>query len=101
MVIGNSSSGIIEAPAFRKPAINIGERQKGRICAESVISCDPVQKDILCSMKLALSEGFKCKIKRMTPPYGGGDVSGKILGTIKEFLEKDTINLKKSFYDLT
>ncbi|MGE4352880.1 MAG: UDP-N-acetylglucosamine 2-epimerase [Oscillospiraceae bacterium] len=100
MVIGNSSSGIIEAPAFGKPTINIGERQKGRICAGSVISCDPAQKDILRSMKLALSGKFKCKIKRMTLPYGGGDVSGKILGAIKEFLEKDKINLKKSFYDL-
>lgn len=100
MVIGNSSSGIIEAPALRKPTVNIGDRQKGRICAESVITCRPVSGDIHDSMKRALSEEFSYGIRRMTPPYGGGNVSGRIIGIIKEFLQNNKINLKKSFYDL-
>lgn len=100
MVIGNSSSGIIEAPTFKKPTINIGDRQKGRILAKSVISCNPEKQDILSSMKKACSDEFNHDISNMESPFGDGNVSEKIMNTIKDFLENGRINLKKSFFDL-
>lgn len=99
-VLGNSSSGIIEVPCFGIPTINIGDRQKGRLRAESVIDCEPTYEGITQSIKLALSEEFRCKAKRAKNPYGEGDTSEKIVKTIKQFLYDNKIDLKKSFYDL-
>lgn len=98
-VIGNSSSGIIEAPSFKIPTVNIGDRQKGRMQAQSVINCDPVKASIEAAISLALSEPFKKNIKEMTNPYGDGYVSEKILNELEKALE-NKISLKKSFYDL-
>lgn len=99
VVIGNSSSGIIEAPSFNIPTINIGDRQKGRIQAKSVINCEPTAGDITGAIKLALSEGFNRKISNMKNPYGEGNVSQKILTEIKDSLNNE-ISLKKKFNDL-
>lgn len=99
-VLGNSSSGIIEVPCFGIPTINIGDRQKGRLRAESVIDCEPTYEAITKSIKLALSEEFRYKAKRASNPYGEGDTSEKIVKTIKQFLYDNKIDLKKSFYDL-
>lgn len=98
-VIGNSSSGIIEAPTFKVPTVNIGDRQKGRIQAESVINCEPTKDTIVDSLKIALSEDFNLKIKNIKNPYGDGVVSEKILNILENFLNKPII-LKKVFYDL-
>ena len=63
-VIGNSSSGIIEAPSFKVPTINIGDRQKGRIFATSIINCKPKEKDIINAINQISSFSFKKKLKR-------------------------------------
>lgn len=100
VVIGNSSSGIIEAPSLGVPTINIGDRQKGRVQADSIINCAPVYQEIEDALVLALSESFKEKAANIVNPYGNGQTSGKIVGTLKKFLMKDKINLKKKFYDI-
>jgi len=99
MVIGNSSSGLIEAPSFGIPTINIGDRQKGRIQADSVINCEPIKDDITKAINLALSEEFVQKAKKTVNPYGNGDTSDKIVEVIKDYLLNDKIELKKKFYD--
>lgn len=98
MVIGNSSSGLVEVPSFRIPTINIGDRQKGRLQAESVISCNPVENEVFQAMGLASSEEFREKIADVKNPYGDGNTSGKIVEILKEKLAD--INLKKKFYDV-
>jgi GDP/UDP-N,N'-diacetylbacillosamine 2-epimerase (hydrolysing) len=99
VVIGNSSSGLIEVPSFKKPTINIGDRQQGRIEAESVISCKPEKKSIIEAITLALSEEFQNQLPNIKNPYGEGNSSVKILDTI---LSKSVGNiLKKNFYNIT
>lgn len=100
VVIGNSSSGIIEAPSFYIPTINIGDRQKGRLQAESIVNCKPITRDICEAMKMVLSESFNKKIAEIKNPYGEGNVSNKIIDIIKKHLMLDSINIKKTFYDL-
>ena len=97
MVIGNSSSGIIEAPFFKIPTINIGDRQKGRIQGKSIINCISDKNSIINAINMALSEEFKEEIKNIENLYGNGDTSLKILNKLKENIN---INLKKEFYDL-
>lgn len=99
MVVGNSSSGIIEAPSFHVPTINIGDRQKGRIQAESVINCEPEASSIEEAISTALTSEFRQRIEMMKNPYGEGKTSLKILGLLKEYLDSEH-SLKKSFYDL-
>ena len=99
-VIGNSSSGIVEAPCFGIPTINIGSRQKGRLKAESIIDCEPVSEDILSSMKKALSPEFRETAKNAKNPYGDGDTSRFIVSTMKQYLKESKIDLKKKFYDM-
>ncbi|MYL69833.1 UDP-N-acetylglucosamine 2-epimerase (hydrolyzing) [Halobacillus litoralis] len=98
-VIGNSSSGLLEAPSFGIPTINIGDRQKGRIQAASVINCYPTTSDINRAMELALSEEFKVIAEKTINPYGDGNTSIKILDVVKEQLKESEITLKKKFYD--
>lgn len=94
-VIGNSSSGIVEVPSFNKPTVNIGERQKGRIQADSIINCRPEAEDIERALKKA-----KKFDKKIVNPYGNGNSSAKMVRIIrKTFLDKE-IDLKKRFYDL-
>lgn len=94
-VLGNSSSGIIEAPIIGTPTVNIGDRQKGRFMANSIISCEPIEADIDKAIKIA--ERMPHVNSRI---YGYGNTSEKIVDIIKSFLSKDVINLKKSFYDI-
>lgn len=99
VVIGNSSSGIIEAPSFKVPTVNIGDRQKGRIQANSTINCEPTVESIESAIQKALSEEFQLDIKALINPYGDGQVSGKILQQMTKAFEQK-ISLKKTFYDL-
>lgn len=101
LVIGNSSSGLIEAPSFHIPTVNIGDRQKGRLMAESVISCEPDSGEITKAITKALSKEFREKISSVKNPYGDGNTSDKIAGILKEYLFNREINLKKSFYNVT
>jgi len=98
VVIGNSSSGLIEVPSFKKPTVNIGDRQQGRIESKSVISCNPEKKSILEAINIALSEDFQNQLPNIKNPYGEGNPSIKILETI---LSKSVHNiLKKKFYNI-
>ncbi len=98
MVVGNSSSGLLEVPTFKKATINIGDRQKGRIKARSVIDCLPIKKEILNSFKMALSKEFERVLQAVENPYGDGGASLKIKSIIKNI--NLTGMIKKSFYDL-
>ena len=98
VVIGNSSSGLIEVPSFKKPTINIGDRQRGRIEAESVITCEPNKKAVVESIQLAVSLSFQEKIRQITNPYGEENSSDKILKTILNTPLQNI--LKKKFYNI-
>lgn len=97
VVIGNSSSGIIEVPIFNIPTINIGDRQKGRISSDSVIDCSEDFSAIKSAVEKALSKSFYDNIQNQKHFFGNGYATEKIV----EVLKTDTkINLKKSFYDI-
>lgn len=99
MVIGNSSSGIIEAPSFKKATINIGDRQKGRTQAKSIINCRPIKNEIISSINNARSDEFKDILKSTKNPYENGETSAKIMLEIKKVLNNN-IDIKKSFYNI-
>lgn len=98
MVVGNSSSGIIEAPSFNVPTVDIGDRQKGRVSAESIIHCEPTQKGIVDAINKAKSEKFQKKILGIANPYEGVNTSDKIILEIKKYIEKK-VEVKKTFYN--
>lgn len=100
MVIGNSSSGLIEAPSFRIPTINIGNRQKGRMQAASIINCKPESCEIATAIKRACTYEFQEKLEKIRNPYGNGETSDKIADIIFRYLFLETINLCKPFYDI-
>lgn len=97
-VVGNSSSGLIEVPSFSKGTINIGDRQKGRLKASSVIDCDPDRESISQALQKLYSSNFQSSLKEVCNPYDEGEASQKILSVLKNH-ELYNI-LKKSFYDL-
>ena len=96
MVIGNSSSGIVEAPTFHIPTVNIGDRQKGRMQAQSVINCEPLCADISAAIETA--EHFDCS--QIMNPYGKGNTSDTICKIIAQKIQAGSIDIKKKFYDL-
>lgn len=97
-LIGNSSSGLIEAPSFKIASVNIGDRQKGRIKAESVINCLPRKKDIKDSINKVYSVDFQKLLKSVINPYDKGNSSKKIVNILKK-INLENI-LKKKFYDI-
>ncbi|MFH1079099.1 MAG: UDP-N-acetylglucosamine 2-epimerase, partial [Pseudomonadota bacterium] len=99
IVVGNSSSGLIEAPLFKKPTVNVGERQRGRLRADSVIDCEENARAIVSAMKKGLSPAFKNVLAKVVSPYGQGNVSSRI----KEYLKTVSLQniLMKQFYDVT
>lgn len=98
-VLGNSSSGIIEAPAFGIPTVNIGDRQKGRLQSESIINCGPFSADIIAAIKKALNEDHKNKSRNVISPYGDGQAGDRIAEKIYQVVMNGKIELKKKFYD--
>jgi len=97
-VVGNSSSGLVEVPSFKKGTINIGDRQLGRLHATSVINCEPNRQSIEAALAKLYSPGFQSSLSQVRNPYGVGGASEKVVKTIKHF-EIDGI-AKKCFYDL-
>lgn len=97
-VVGNSSSGLIEAPAFHIGTINIGDRQRGRIKAGSVIDCKPDKNSISKAIKQAYSMAFQKKLKKVKNPYGRKNSSENIIKIIKNYPLQEI--LKKKFYDI-
>lgn len=100
VMLGNSSSGIIEMPYFAKPTVNIGDRQKGRIKAKSIIQCLPEEKSILKAIKKSFLPNFRRACLKIKNPYGSGRASEKIVLILKSELLKIK-ELKKEFYKVT
>lgn len=98
VVVGNSSSALAEAPSFGTPAVNIGDRQKGRLKSASVVDCDPDRDSIATAIQRALSSEFAKSAMAAKNPYGEGGASDRILAVLEQ-VPLDGI-LKKSFYDL-
>ncbi len=93
-VVGNSSSGLYEVPSLGKPTVNIGDRQKGRLQADSVLNCAPHKEAIL----EAIREAFQKDCSHVVNPYGDGHSSSKIVAILKRpFIFNDL--LKKHFFD--
>lgn len=99
-VLGNSSSGIVEAPALKVPTVNIGDRQKGRLQAESVINCKSDKRSICKAINKAISKEFQKTYASVVSCYGDGHAAEKIANKIVEVILEDKINLKKSFYNI-
>ncbi len=97
-MLGNSSSGLAEAPSFKIATINIGDRQKGRIMADSVIDCDIDRSSIENAFKKVYSNEFQNKLKEVKNLYGNGGASLEIKNILKAMDLKNI--LKKSFYDI-
>ena len=99
-VLGNSSSGIIEAPTFHVPTVNIGDRQKGRLQTKSIINCGTTEKEIIAAMDMARSKDHKEICSRVISPYGTGNAGKKIAIKAIEIVRSGKIDLKKPFFDL-
>jgi len=97
-VLGNSSSGMTEVSLLGVPTVNIGDRQRGRIVAESVISCEPNCRSILDAIGQALR--WESAEYKGTSLYGNGNTSELIIEILDRFLCKEEIDLKKKFFDI-
>ncbi|WP_050479718.1 UDP-N-acetylglucosamine 2-epimerase [Herbaspirillum rhizosphaerae] len=94
-VVGNSSSGLYEAPSFGKPTVNIGDRQKGRLQADSVFNCKPIAADIESTIRVALAADCSQTVN----PYGDGESAVRIREAICAVAAPSTL-LKKHFFEL-
>jgi len=97
-VVGNSSSGLIEVPSFGKGTINIGDRQRGRLKADSVIDCAADRQSIGAALQKVYSPAFQAQLKQVRNPYGEGGASEKIVQVLRE--HPLDAALKKTFHDL-
>lgn len=97
-VVGNSSSGLTEVPSFRKGTINIGDRQRGRLQAASVINCTPTRQSIAAALERLYDADFQANLNKVINPYGKGGASEKVVETIKHYVIDGIA--KKIFYDL-
>lgn len=99
-LIGNSSSGLLEAPSFKVGTINIGKRQEGRVRGESVIDVESNKESIQQGIQKLLSSEFQQRLLTMVNPYYQENSAEKAYFIIKDFLQDSTINMLKRFYDL-
>ena len=97
-IVGNSSSGFVEAPFFKIGTVNIGSRQKGRIILPSIINCEANSNKIIEAIKLTSSNNFKIAIRNQKNIYGSGDAAKKIINAIKS-IDLNSIPNKK-FHDI-
>ncbi|MBI5789054.1 MAG: UDP-N-acetylglucosamine 2-epimerase (hydrolyzing) [Candidatus Schekmanbacteria bacterium] len=97
-IVGNSSSGIIEAPSFKIGTINIGNRQRGRIKAASIIDCEPEKDSIKEAFNKLYSPDFQKILEKTENPHGDGNSAGKIISVLKQY-DVSRILMKK-FYDI-
>ncbi|MBC3242148.1 UDP-N-acetylglucosamine 2-epimerase (hydrolyzing) [Pseudomonas lurida] len=96
-VVGNSSSGIIEVPSFGVPTVNIGVRQAGRLCADSILHCAATTGAVTRALTAALAEEFVAACKLTVNPYGEGDSARSIVDVLKTF----DLGAQKTFHDLS
>ena len=96
-MVGNSSSGIIEAASFKLPVVNIGNRQSGRLRGKNVIDVGYARTEIADGIRKALSAEFKAGLSDLVNPYGDGHATDRIIGKLRE-LKIDGALLRKRFY---
>ncbi len=99
-VLGNSSSGIIETPAFHIPTVNIGDRQRGRLQSASIIDCLPDTDSIVSAIKRACSAEHQTVCRNVVSPYGDGNAARRIAEKTVEVVKPGVIDLKKKFNNL-
>lgn len=99
-VLGNSSSGIVETPAFHIPTVNIGDRQRGRLHVDSIIDCRENEEDIGIAIQKAMSDSFKETCEKTSCPYGEGHAAERIADKIVCTVQHEHIDLKKRFYTI-
>ncbi|SEK59605.1 GDP/UDP-N,N'-diacetylbacillosamine 2-epimerase (hydrolysing) [Ectothiorhodospira marina] len=97
-VVGNSSSGLLEVPSFKKGTINIGDRQRGRLQAASVIDCEPERASITTALDELFSTEFQSQLPLVENPYGRGGGASEAIVKVLEQRSLDDL-LKKRFYD--
>lgn len=97
-VIGNSSSGLLEAPTLKKGTVNIGDRQRGRLQADSIINCRPDRQEIRTAVERLYSSAFQASLAEVRNPYGDGGASDRVLTLIKQ-LQLEGL-AQKNFHDL-
>lgn len=95
-VVGNSSSGLYEVPTFRKPTVNIGDRQRGRVQAASIVNCEPERKAIAAAIRHALT--LDCS--KVVNPYGTGNAAPRIVAALRDIADFRPL-IKKRFHDLS
>ncbi len=98
-VVGNSSSGVVETPTFGVPAVNIGDRQKGRILCQNVLCCKAQGAEILSALQTAVSPQFVKQAAATISPYNGGDTAKRICDVLEQKLFCDDFAKPKGFYD--
>jgi len=99
-IVGNSSSGIVEAASFKLPAINVGIRQAGRVRAQNVIDVGNKSQEIVAGIKRAIDPKFRDLLRELVNPYGTGDAVPRIVSKLKEVKIDDRL-LQKRFYDFS
>lgn len=99
VVAGNSSSGVVETPTFGVPAVNIGNRQAGRILCQNVLCCPAEQGAIRQALRTALTPAFAARARQTVSPYNGGDTSGRIVAVLEQALYDPAFAAPKGFYD--
>jgi GDP/UDP-N,N'-diacetylbacillosamine 2-epimerase (hydrolysing) len=97
-VVGNSSSGLTEVPSFRKGTVNIGDRQRGRLRAASVIDCEADRASIGAAIHRLYSRDFQESLESVCNPYGDGGASQRVADILRRYPLEGL--LKKAFYDL-
>ncbi|MBI1888684.1 MAG: UDP-N-acetylglucosamine 2-epimerase (hydrolyzing) [Candidatus Spechtbacteria bacterium] len=97
-LVGNSSSGIIEAPTFKLPAVNIGNRQKGRLQSTNAINVGCAASEIQQGIKKALSPAFKRRVATCVNPYGDGKSAKRIVDILENIKIDDTLLIKRLTY---
>ena len=99
LMIGNSSSGLWEAPSFHLPFINIGDRQLGRLRVGNVIDVPVNSDDIYTAIQRALNPAFRASLNRLENPYGDGHATERIMAVLRQ-LNCDLRLLQKKFVDV-
>ena len=99
VVVGNSSSGVVETPTFGVPAVNIGQRQAGRIICDNVICCEAKQQPIFQALQTALGKEFAQTAHKTVSPYNGGETSRRIVEILCREMAKPEFGAPKRFYD--
>jgi sugar O-acyltransferase (sialic acid O-acetyltransferase NeuD family) len=97
-VLGNSSSALIEAPSFRLPVVNVGERQRGRLAAANVLDCAATRLAVAAALRTALDPSFRASLGDLRNPYDRGDVSVRVLAVLRAAPLRELLD--KRFYDL-